>query len=178
MIVRAYIEQFKDEWNFLSNMYDDSPIEFNGKTFRSSEHLYQAGKFLPGSDERQEILNVVEPKRTKSLARELVKTNNNLTKFWDTAPIEGARPVKLIVMEKVINIKFAEGSHLAELLVMTGDAYLKEGNWWGDNYWGDCQTKYGWRGHAWREVPCAKMKGTNWLGKLLMARRKVLRQSY
>tara|TARA_R110002020_G_scaffold269930_2_gene485266 strand:+ start:1451 stop:1993 length:543 start_codon:yes stop_codon:yes gene_type:complete len=173
MIIKASIEQFKDEWSFLSNMYDSEPIEFKGVTYRSSEHFYQCCKFLIGSEERQEILDVVEPKHAKSLARKLVMAGNNITRYWDEPAIKGHDPIKIIVMRKAIEIKFAKGSHLAELLVMTGNAYLKEGNWWGDNFWGDCQIKHGCKGHR-SNIPCAKIKGENWLGKLLSARRNEL----
>lgn len=61
------------------------------------------------------------------------------------------------VMAELIQRKFSDGSDLAARLVATGRAMLIEGNWWHDTFWGVC-----------------KGKGENWLGVLLMQRRKEL----
>jgi len=64
---------------------------------------------------------------------------------WDT--------VKLDIMEEIIRVKF-EHPRLRPMLIATGDAELIETNTWGDTYWGVCNGK-----------------GSNHLGKLLMAER-------
>jgi predicted NAD-dependent protein-ADP-ribosyltransferase YbiA (DUF1768 family) len=65
--------------------------------------------------------------------------------------------VKYNVMQDAIRAKFSRGSGLADALLATGDAYLQEGNTWGDRTWGVT------RGH-----------GRNWLGYILMGRRAEL----
>jgi ribA/ribD-fused uncharacterized protein len=68
---------------------------------------------------------------------------------------------KIDVMRGLIQQKFAFRSKLGVLLARTGNWQLIEGNTWGDTFWGVCNGV-----------------GENWLGKLLMEQRKVLRQQY
>lgn len=65
---------------------------------------------------------------------------------------------KVGVMHFLLAQKFAFGTPLAERLLATGDAVLIEGNRWHDTFWGVCNGR-----------------GKNVLGRLLMARRDVLR---
>ena len=64
--------------------------------------------------------------------------------------------IKLYVMEKLIDVKF-ENEELKQKLLATGDAKLIEGNNWGDTFWG-----------------MVNGKGENYLGKILMNKRKEL----
>lgn len=66
--------------------------------------------------------------------------------------------IKIGVMCDVITAKFQQNTVLRFALLDTGDAHLEEGNWHGDHFWGTVD------GH-----------GENWLGKLLMELRQVLR---
>jgi hypothetical protein len=59
--------------------------------------------------------------------------------------------VKLEVMAFLLVQKFRKGTLLASMLEATGDAYLMEGNHWGDTFWGVCDGE-----------------GNNYLGELLM----------
>lgn len=65
--------------------------------------------------------------------------------------------VKIPVMILVIRAKFSV-PEFRELLLATGERELIEGNHWGDYFWGIC-----------------KGKGENWLGKILMERRELIR---
>lgn len=48
--------------------------------------------------------------------------------------------VKVNVMRGLVMRKFLDHPELAEQLVsQTGDAFLVEGNWWHDNFWGVCK---------------------------------------
>jgi hypothetical protein len=49
--------------------------------------------------------------------------------------------VKIEVMRDVLVSKFQHNSELRQKLIDTGDAYLEEGNWWGDTFWGVCKGK-------------------------------------
>ena len=53
---------------------------------------------------------------------------------------------------------------LKEKLLATGDEYLEEGNYWHDNYWGNCHCE-----------KCADITGQNKLGILLMKIREDIR---
>lgn len=61
-------------------------------------------------------------------------------------------------MHDLVLRKFTAHPDLTELLLVTGDAELIEGNTWGDTTWGVCRGK-----------------GENLLGKILMAVRETLR---
>lgn len=118
------IEQFDGEYRFLSNFYL-CPIEYDGITYPSSEHAYQAAKTF-------------DVKIRKKIAA--IKTPNQCKKTGKTIPI---RPdwndVKLFVMKEIVGIKFRTNLDLKEKLLATNDAELIEGNWWGDKYWGVCK---------------------------------------
>ncbi len=65
---------------------------------------------------------------------------------------------KVGIMRSLLAEKFSRGTPMAERLLATGTARLVEGNAWGDVFWGVCEGR-----------------GENVLGRLLMARRDVLR---
>src|SRR5689334_5485346 len=70
--------------------------------------------------------------------------------------------LKLEVMKMGLEAKFSV-PHLARALVSTGDVVLVEGNFWHDNYWGDCSCS-----------KCRDIPGQNHLGILLMEVRSAL----
>lgn len=65
---------------------------------------------------------------------------------------------KVSVMRSFLRQKFERDTTLAEALLATGDAHIEETNAWGDTFWG-----------------VSNGQGLNRLGKLLIARRKELR---
>jgi predicted NAD-dependent protein-ADP-ribosyltransferase YbiA (DUF1768 family) len=69
---------------------------------------------------------------------------------------------KFEVMREVVAAKFPVGSELASRLDATGDAYLQEGTFWGDDCWGVLADV--------SDDPLAR-PGRNWLGVILMERR-------
>jgi len=68
--------------------------------------------------------------------------------------------VKVDIMRKGLKAKFTQNESLKQKLLKTGDAYLEEGNDWGDTFWG---------------VDLDTGKGQNHLGKMLMKLRDDLR---
>lgn len=134
------IDSFREEFFFLSNFYPVD-LEVDGKKYASSEHYYQACKALD-PDEHEKIRKAPNAGATKKIAKAIKSFNPN----WDN--------VRLDVMRRVLLVKFAI-PELKEVLLMTGDAYLEEGNWWGDSFWGVCRGE-----------------GKNHLGKMLMEIRK------
>ena len=143
------IKRFDGEYEFLSNFYT-TEVEYQGDKYPSSEHAFQAAK-TDCDVERYEIKIASTAGKAKRLGRAAT-----LRKSWESE--------KIAVMAEVLEDKFSEGSKLADRLLATGDAQLIEGNYWHDNFWGDCTCGR-----------CKSIKGENWLGKLLMKRREELR---
>jgi ribA/ribD-fused uncharacterized protein len=132
------ITSFKGSYSFLSNFYP-SPIPYEGMTYNSVEHAYQAAKSLD-PEVRKKFL---KPGRrggagaAKRMGQRVVLRPN-----WDH--------IKLDIMLDLLRIKFATGE-LRRALLSTGDAELVEGNDWGDRFYG-----------------VSMGEGENHLGKLLM----------
>lgn len=139
------ISSFKDEYDFLSNFYLHD-VEFDGVIYKSIEHAYCAAKTLD-PDERWLIQSATTSGKAKKLGR-----NITLRDDWDK--------IKFNIMLDLLRKKFKPGTELAEKLLDTQNAYLEEGNWWGDVIWGVC-----------------KGKGLNMLGKLLMQVRDELNEN-
>lgn len=129
---------------FLSNFWMAS-IEFEGLTYPTLEHAYQAAKSLSPLD--RVLFTSAQcshnPAHAKKLGRRIV-----LRRDWEQ--------VKLPIMRELVTRKFQDPK-LAQKLRATGSHVLVEGNWWHDQFWGDCR--------------CDKhvnTPGENHLGKILM----------
>lgn len=131
----AAIDSFSGEYRWLSNFY----IEPDGTHV---EGEYQQAK-CRDSEERAAFVGL-PPWRAKKLGKRVA-----LRADWEQ--------VKYHVMEVLVWRKFADHAELREKLLATGGARLVEGNYWGDQVWGQCRGK-----------------GTNWLGEILMTVRKEL----
>lgn len=136
------IQGFRGEYDFLSNFYR-SPIEYEGIKYSTVEHAYQASKSpLPAM--RAEITKLKKPGSAKAWGRALVHKRED----WEE--------VKVQVMLDLLRLKF-QNPILRDRLLVTGDAFIEETNWWGDTFWGVCRGE-----------------GKNILGKLLMQVRSEL----
>ena len=131
------INQFKDGFAFLSNFHPVS-IEYEGITYPSVEHAFQAAKSLD-VEQRRRIASISGGRGAKHAGRRLKLRPN-----WNE--------IKLSVMETLVRKKF-EHPELRQLLIDTHDMELIEGNTWGDQWWG---------------VNLKTGKGENYLGKTLM----------
>ncbi len=116
------ISEFQGQYRFLSNFHC-SPIEFEGRLWRSVEHAYQATKSLD-DNVRDQICRMSKPGDAKRFGRTIV-----LRPDWEE--------VKLAVMLCLLELKFAIDP-LRMALLQTGDEELIEGNYWGDRFWGVC----------------------------------------
>lgn len=137
---KQVIDRFEKEYSFLSNFYP-CVIEYEGITYPTTEHAYQAAKTL-NQEHRQTISELPTPGKAKK-AGKIVE----LREDW--------HDVKFQIMKDICKLKFVQPEFRQKLLD-TGDAYLIEGNWWHDNTWGICS--------------CSKCgyDGLNLLGKVLM----------
>ena len=129
------IKEFKDEYRFLSNFWP-CQIEYEGIQYACTETAYQASKSLFFNIKTE--ISKMKPGAAKRYARTVA-----LRPDWEQ--------VKLKVMEDVVRLKFNSSQNLKELLLITGDQELIEGNTWNDTFWGVCRGK-----------------GENHLGKILM----------
>lgn len=137
------IAMFKGPNEFLSNFYTPVIIIHENVEYGSSEHLYNALK-TNSQFFRRIIAAQPTPGRSKKFGR-LVQ----LQPGWDDR-------LRIPAMQFVLRTKFSDPV-LAEMLLNTGTQELIEGNWWHDNFWGDCNC-----------TKCKNKKGLNNLGKVLM----------
>jgi ribA/ribD-fused uncharacterized protein len=118
------ISEFSGRYHFLSNFHPVE-VEFDGMTYPSVEHAYQAAKTLD-TDEREIIRTANGPGMAKKLGK-----HAKLRSDW-----EG---IRIIVMTELVYQKFSRNPELARKLIDTGSSTLIEGNWWGDRFWGVCR---------------------------------------
>ena len=142
------INQFKDEYRFLSNFFM-TDVAYGGLIYPSSEHAYMAAK-TTDPDLRWMIKNCATAADAKKAGRELP-----LRAGWDSMKYE--------VMHEILWDKFNRNPIIRQKLIDTGDQQLVEGNWWGDKIWGVCLKTN---------------QGQNHLGKTLMAVRTRMQQQY
>ena len=144
------INCFDGEFAFLSNFHP-SMITDGNEWFPTVEHYFQAAK-TETTEEYKAIAAALTPGQAKRLGR-----NVTLRTDWEE--------VKEQVMLDALRKKF-EIPALREMLLITGDEELVEGNTWHDNYWGNCTCDR-----------CKNIEGKNKLGKLLMQVREEIRSS-
>ena len=142
----AAITEFKGTYRYLSNFYI-CEVEYEGEVYPSSEHAYQAAKSFDAAY-RQMIKETVHPSKAKGLGRHTL-----LRPEWEK--------VKIAIMHNILIRKFTHNASLGVSLLMTGDAYLEEGNNHGDVFWGTVNGE-----------------GRNALGTILMTVRLDLKEIY
>lgn len=139
------IDCFDGRFAFLSN-FASSEVVFEGVVFPTIEHAFQAAKTLD-IGKRREIATLATPGLAKREGRRV-----RLRSDWEQ--------VKDQVMLDLLRQKF-HTTPLKELLDKTNSEILIEGNFWHDNYWGDCRC-----------ANCRAIPGKNTLGRLLMTVRE------
>ena len=122
------------------------PIAIDGQEWPTSEHYFQAQKFLD-SERRERIRHTPSPMIAARLGRD---RKARLRTDWEH--------VKLDIMRKAVRAKFAQHRDIRDVLLGTGTATIVE-HTTNDRFWGD-----GGDG-----------TGENWLGRILMEVREELR---
>lgn len=135
----------------LSNLFR-RPIEFEGETFATAEHAYQAGKARK-PEVREWLMAAPSPALLAMAAHGLY--------YWDIAP--GWSTTKFDRMKSILRAKFSQHEDLKQLLLSTGDARLVES-----------ATVDSPVNRLWGEVNGV---GKNKLGTLLMEVRSELREA-
>lgn len=107
----------------FSNFYV-APFEVDGLTWRTTEHYFQAMKFI--GTEHYELINKVEkPMEAARMGRDRIRP---LRKDWEQ--------VKDRIMYNALKAKFDKHYELRQVLLSTGDAILIE-HTKNDIYWAD-----------------------------------------
>lgn len=145
-VIRFY--SVSAEYGELSN-FALYPIRLRRKQWPTSEHFFQAQKFVAASDQ-EEIRTARSPMLAAQMGRD---RKRKLRRDWESA--------KVGVMREAVEAKFRQHDELRTLLLATGDAKLVE-HTENDDFWGD-----GGDG-----------SGRNELGRILMAVRDQLRQEF
>ena len=140
---------FKKEHEILSNFYKASML-WRGTFWLTVEHAFQAAKCSHPEDE-EEIRKASSPGEAKKLGRCVL-----LRPDWEK--------VKVDVMADLVALKFRQHKELAERLLATENLYLEKGNFWHDNFWGNCYCD-----------ACSEKEGMNVLGIILMEVREELK---
>lgn len=137
----------ENEYRFLSNFHP-ARVYFDGLSFPTSEHAYQAAKAedltdrIPFTCKFGNMTAAQSKKEGRSL---------KIRKDWED--------VKYDIMAAIVFDKFYRNLDLRAKLLETGQKYLEELNHWNDFTWGVCNGK-----------------GKNWLGKILMNTRDYFRK--
>ena len=137
------MDSFSGDYKKFSNFYP-VVIHFEGLNFPTVEHAYVAAKstdvlFRKGIAE----LAAEHAGRAKRMGRK-----TRLRVDWNM--------VKIAYMKRFLMQKFMY-DEFRTLLLSTGDVPIIEGNYWHDNYWGDCFCP-----------KCEDIPGKNNLGRLIM----------
>ena len=140
------IDSFRGDYNFLSDFY---PAEtwYRGIKYASSEHAYMSAK---SDDNRWKMFCADSSNRASLVKAKSYELGGLLREDWVH--------VKYMVMFECLQSKFSQ-EPLRQQLIDTKGEYLKEGNDWGDAYWG-VDVVHG---------------GENNLGKVLMSLRESFR---
>lgn len=141
--IRFY--RVSDDYGEFSN-FAAFPITLDGAEWRTTEHYFQAQKFV-GTEHAEEIRLTSSPMMAARKAR---SRKRPLRTDWES--------VKVDVMRAALRAKFSQHPPLRDLLLGTGEADIIE-HTTNDRYWGD-----GGDG-----------SGRNMLGRLLMEVRAELR---
>ena len=139
------ITNFRGRYAFLSNFYS-FPVEYEGETYPTSEHAFQAAKTLDPVEQRV-IRNSFNAREAKKFGRSCT-----IRPDWDD--------IKEQVMYDILKDKFAPHKLGFKLLETYPDPLI-EGNTWNDRIWGCVLVNGEW-------------VGQNLLGKTLMRIRKEL----
>lgn len=119
------IDEFIDEYYFLSNFYE-CPVKYHNIVYPHTESAFQAQKT---HDEKiRNIFTKITPSEAKRLGK-----NIYLRKDWNE--------IKDHKMYSICYAKFTQNPELREKLLDTQDAILIEGNKWHDTYWGKYKNK-------------------------------------
>lgn len=148
------IDKFDGQYEFLSNFYRCN-VGYDDILYFHTEGAFQAQKTLD-IEVREALAKLEGPGQAKRAGKGRPFKSPN----GDTHIVElrsDWEKVKNSIMYEIVRAKFEQNLDIREKLLATGDALLIEGNYWHDNYWGQCSCPR-----------CVNTIGFNQLGKTLM----------
>ena len=116
----------RDEPYYEFTNFYAAPIVLDGKTWPTTEHYFQAQKFI-GTSYPEVIRNFDRPRQAFDLSR------NPTVSRWRRSDWE---EIKINTMKKALLAKFTQHKDLRQLLLHTGDNMLIEHTPY-DKFWGD-----------------------------------------
>ena len=116
----------RDEPYYEFTNFYAAPIVLDGKTWPTTEHYFQAQKFI-GTSYPEVIRNFDRPRQAFELSR------NPTVSRWRRSDWED---IKKDIMKKALLAKFTQHKDLRQLLLSTGDNMLIEHTPY-DKFWGD-----------------------------------------
>lgn len=144
------INNFRGEYLWLSNFYS-RPVVIAAITFPTNEHFFAANKTL-NKEQFMWVVNSPTPGVAKQRGRQV-----SIRPDWNNK-------VRVEVMAVGLYQKYTQHPDLKQKLLDTDPEELVEGNFWHDNFWGDCLCR-----------KCRDIQGVNVLGRLHMELRKLFR---
>jgi ribA/ribD-fused uncharacterized protein len=115
------INKFDGKYRWLSN-FANVNVLFDGVTYPSVENAYQAAK----------TTNLIQRKFFETCSAVAAKRAGKLLDIrpdWES--------IKVKIMQLLNQQKYNQEPY-REALLQTGDQTIKEGNYWGDTFWGVC----------------------------------------
>lgn len=111
-------------WRRILSNFHESPFKYNGLTYRTIEHAFQAAKFISAGEYAAAVKFSVESgdpigQGDGNMARKyrkLVVLNREKIQEWDK--------VSMLVMSVIAKKKYATDDHAREVLRLTRDAQL------------------------------------------------------
>jgi ribA/ribD-fused uncharacterized protein len=143
------IDDFRGKYFFLSNFYLRT-FTMYGIVFDCSERAYMWHK-TDLQTEKDAIMAVKTPADVKEQGGPGFTTKKP---GWDEIHRQPS-------MFSVRDAQYTQNPDLKQRLLNTEDSLLIEGNWWHDNFWGDCNCP-----------KCICIPGENYLGKTHMSLRE------
>lgn len=146
------INLFKGEHGWLSN-FSYHGFWYGGVWYPTNEHFFQAMKTL-NKEHRVAISKAAKPWIAKKMASESGYRMPDGSLFRIELRVDWDE-IKDSVMLYGLKKKVHHHPKVVELLIATYPQRLVEGNWWHDNYWGNCTCN-----------KCKNIPGKNMLGVL------------
>ena len=131
---------YEREFYVFSN-FSSFAIEWEGKLYMTSEHVYHSEKFLD-----EEMKELIRKTRSAHDALKLAHANENKYRSdWGN--------VRIAIMKKILHVKVSQHPYVKKKLLESGDRELIEDSW-RDSFWGWGSNKDGANhlGKLWMEV--------------------------
>ena len=132
---------YEREFYVFSN-FSSFAIEWDGKLYMTSEHVYHSEKF-----QDEEMKELIRKTRSAHDAFKLAHANEDKYRpDWND--------VRIGIMKKILHVKVSQHPYVKKKLLQSGDRELIEDSW-RDNFWGWGPDKDGANhlGKLWMEVP-------------------------